>query len=310
MTIQSGEILGNYQIEKHLSKKGATSQIFLAKNNERPELHAALKVHLTNDNRYQDLLRKEADVLSRLHHPGVVRIYPQYINGRVVYEARADLHRDQPWYFVMEHITGPSLDQLIDKQIIKKYPIAWIIELFYQLLTIVNFLHKAGYAHCDLKPSNILLRYPPSATQIPYPVLVDFGSVTSIKSSPANLAGTILYLPPEAIMLVVRSDITPKELSLRPDKVDIWSLGAIFFEMLTGRPLINHKSKEQATTSILQGQLDSLKSERPDINPSLDILLRNMISKEAEKRPPVHQLIAALEEDIAEFRPPRIPINS
>ncbi|MEW5987103.1 MAG: protein kinase family protein, partial [Chloroflexota bacterium] len=182
MAIRSGDVLGPYTIERVLSKQGGMSQLLLAYETDRPQYKAAIKAHLTqSSNRlaYQDLLRHEVTILQELRHPGIVRVYPMRIDGKVVYTARAADRPDQPWYFAMEYLGADSLDKHLDR-IVKKFPLVWSMELFYQLLTVIHFMHQSGYAHCDLKPHNILFRHPPNPSHTPDPVLVDFGSATSI----------------------------------------------------------------------------------------------------------------------------------
>lgn len=232
-----------------------------------------------------------------------MRIYPQQINGRVTYEARASWHSEAPWYFTMEYIPGPSLDRIVNKQFVRQFPTEWIVELFYQIGVVVYYLHRSGYAHFDLKPSNILLRYPPSLDTIPAPVLIDFGITTKHKSHPEILAGSLQYSSPEILVARNRPDARVK---ITPDKADIWALGAIFFELLTGRPLVNDNNEKRITTAIMQGKLDSLKSERPELSSFLDGLFSAMINEDAVRRPNINRILKALEEEIIEICPPRI----
>ncbi len=308
MTLQNGDIIGPYTIYKSLSDDGGMSQVFLAYDTERPSYMAAVKVQIThNDNRttFQDLLRQEAQFLQRLRHPGIIRIYPLRIDNRIAYAARAHEHPHQPWYYAMEYINkGDNLDHYIKK--IRKLPVEWTIEMFYQLLITVQYIHQRGYAHCDLKPQNILLRRPPSTNESPLPVLIDFGSAANIKQGVQQLSASIRYSSPEVIMALSRQDIPPGTLIRHPKKTDVWALGAILFEMLTGRPLINRKRRVDITTTILRGELDSIRSLRPGIHTSLDKLLNVMLQREPDKRPSITELIQAIEERIHSVRPPRI----
>ena len=224
MSIGKGDILEPYVIKEPLSNKGGMSRLFLAEHRGRPQYKAVIKVHLTGDDHrvaFQDLLKKEARILKSLHHPGIVRIYPLRIDRKTVYTARAHNHKEQPWYLALEYINGKSLAECVDR-VANKFPLEWGIELFYQLLVIVNFMHKLGYAHCDLKPANVLLRYPPNPNQVPSPVLIDFGSASPIGRL-ERLTASIRYSPPEVLMAMDREDIPLEALSLRPDKIDIWA---------------------------------------------------------------------------------------
>jgi len=308
MTLQHGDIIGPYTISKSLSDDGGMSQVLLAHDTERPSHTAAVKVQLAHDDNrttFQDLLRQEVQFLQRLRHPGIIRIYPLRIDNRIAYAARAYDQTNQPWYYAMEYINkGKNLDYYI--KTIKKFPVEWVIEMFYQLLIIVQFIHQRGYAHCDLKPQNILLRHPPVSDETPLPILIDFGSATDIKQGVRQLSGSPRYSPPEVIISLNRQDILPHKLIHHPQKIDAWALGAILFEMLTGRPLINRKRRADITTTILQGELDTIRSLRPDIHTSLDKLLDAMLRREPEERPTINELVRAIEERIHSVRPPRI----
>ncbi len=308
MTLQNGDIIGPYTISKSLSDDGGMSQVFLAYDTERPSHLAAIKVQLTHNNNstvFQDLLRQEGEFLQRLRHPGIIHIYPLRINNRIAYAARASDHPNQPWYYAMEYINkGNSLDYYGKR--IKKHPVAWVIEMFYQLLIIVQYIHQRGYAHCDLKPQNILLRRPPAANETPLPILIDFGSAAEVKRGIRQLSASLRYSSPEVVLALNRQDIPPEKLIRHPKKTDIWALGAILFEVLTGRPLINRKRRADITTTILRGRLDTIRSLRPDIHASLDKLLGVMLRRNPEERPNIDEVIWAIEERIYSVRPPRI----
>jgi serine/threonine-protein kinase len=205
----------------------------------------------------------------------------------------------------MEYLSqGSNLSNTIKN--IKKFPIEWIVELFYQLLITVEYVHLRGYAHGDLKPQNILLRHPPAVNETPFPILIDFGSSITVKQGIRQLSASIRYSPPEVVLALERQDISPETLITQPTKIDVWALGAILFEMVTGRALINRTHRRDITTTILRDRLDTMRSLRPDIHPSLDKLLSVMLRRKAAERPSITELIQAVEERIHSVRPPRI----
>lgn len=310
MKFKKGDCIGPFTVSKTLSEAGGMSQVLLAYDTERPSHTAAIKIQLTeNDNKstFQDLLQQEADFLYQLRHPGIIRIYPLRLDERtVVNAARAYNYPGKPWYYAMEHIgkEGGTVDHYSKE--IRKFPVEWTVELFYQILIVVQFLHKSGYVHGDLKPENIMLRYKPVVNEVPMPILIDFGSAATVKDGIRQLSASIRYAPPEVVLALDRRDIRPHELVRDPRKVDVWSLGAIFFELLTGRPLIDRKRSIDITTTILQGELDTIRSLNADVHPSLDTLLSRMLSRKPEDRPAIKVLIQAIEERIYSVRPPRI----
>lgn len=307
MSFRAGNEINSYIIDRPLSRSGGMSQIFLAHDREEKRRRVALKVQLTSDENsaaFQELLRSEAQYLAKLRHPGIVHIYPQPAGTRVAFSARAFQYQGQPWYFAMEYIPGDSLAAHTKR--ISSYPLPWIIELFYQLLLTVNYLHQIGYAHCDLKPANILLREPPDPERVPRPVLVDFGSASEIERGVNHLTASLLYSPPEVVLALERRDIATNDIYLYPDKIDVWALGAIMFEIVTGRPLINKRRKDEITTTIVKGELSTISGMRPDAHQSLDKLLKVMLNRSPTQRPSVAEVIEAIEEKIASVRPPRI----
>lgn len=306
MGIRSGDVIGPYTIARSLSNDGGMSQVFLAHDSERPQYKAALKVQKTHKNRaaFQDLLRDEARWLRTLRHPGIVHIYPLRIANRVTYTARAVNQKDSPWYYAMEYIPGESLDVYIKN--IVKFPLGWIIELFYQVLLVVDYMHRLGYAHCDLKPQNIMFREAPTPDRVPAPILVDFGSATPTRRGIVQLAASLRYAPREVVLAMERKDIPPSTLIPLPKKIDIWALGAILFEMVTGRALINHHRKKDITTSILRGELDDMRSQRGEVHVSLDKMLLQMLRPIPAERPDTKDLLRAIEERIFTVRPPRV----
>lgn len=301
--------IGDYTIEKTINTSGMSS-IHVGYIPPQNQYKVAIKLHLdseTEHNVFQEFLRKEAEYLALFRHPNVIRIFPTLVNaGRTGYCVRATNLPDSPWYFAMEYLPSGDLTQHLKK--IKTFPILWIVEFFYQLLITVQFLHHMGYGHCDLKPDNILLREIPDPNKAPHPILTDFGTTHPIGTPIAHPAKSLRYSPPEILLSHTRQDIRPEELNLYPDKIDIWSLGAILFELLTGRPLFNQKNDRAITTSILEGKIDFVRSLRPEVHESLDIVLAQMLKRAPEERPEIDDLVMVFEERISSVRPPRIPL--
>lgn len=304
--------IGDYTIDRKLSTQGGCAGIYLAHKSDFEHLQVVLKVARTAEkgsgngrygNAYEDLLRLETNALCRLRHPGIVRIFPLVIRGRVQYAGRATNIDGHPWYFVMEHINHGAIQP--NTFVEQGFPLVWRIELFYQLLTIVNYMHQMGYAHGDLKPDNIMLRFPQSVDQVPVPVLVDFGTVSDVDRVGPELAASPRYAPPELLAAMVNPNFDRD--ILVPEKIDVWALGAILFELVTGRSLIPEKVDQvMQITTLLRGQLDQISDLNPDAPPVLDSLLEHMLNRTPALRPPVNQLVIAVEEKLTALRPPRI----
>ncbi len=204
-------------------------------------------------------------------------------------------------YFAMEYLGERTLEDELD--MIKRMPLLSILQLFYELLLVVDFLHNKYLAHCDLKPQNIFLRHPPTSTTLPramQPVLVDFGASTSTAKRITRPVGTLRYSPPELVVAMNRPDTVNLQ-AIHADKIDVWALGAVFFEMLVGRPLIPDRLPQAITSSIVGGMIDSTVSnkrkEQVDAIAlrSVDIMLARMLSNEPQKRPSTETLVKALD---------------
>jgi serine/threonine protein kinase len=306
--------LGPFQIEETMTKKGGMSELFVAHYQDNPACKVVLKLNRISEasgegsrNIYQDLLRKEIRLLRELRHPGIVRIYPIAIESgsKLSYAARVAKDGIDLWYYAMEYLPGGSLEDNIHR--ISQMPLGWIIELFYQLLVTVQYLHRQEYAHCDLKPENILLRESPNPYRIPQPILIDFGCVERIDQLTEIPCATPSYSPPEVLLALQRVDIDPSDLNIKPAKIDIWSLGAILFALLTGKTMFAQRTLDEVTSSVIKGEIGKIQMFRPELHSSLDTLLTAMMRKEVEERADLDDVITAIEEKISSIRPPRIP---
>ncbi|HEX2956526.1 MAG TPA: protein kinase, partial [Chitinispirillaceae bacterium] len=200
---------------------------------------------------------------------------------------------------VMEYLRGKSLSE--NQAAINAYPLEWKLELFYRVLEAIAFLHQKGFAHRDLKPDNIVFRDPISQYQPPQPVLIDFALTTDGKDERelVDNSYTIGYASRERILRSMGIDDVPPVDVLSED---VWSLGVILYEIITGQILFKG-NKEKIRTTIIR---DALNIALPDDDERYEILtdfVHNMLHRNPEKRPPVKAILYALEE---KFLPPRI----
>ena len=291
--------IGPFDVEKKLST-GASAELLLAHYKDRPQPRLVLKVQLTqgisDDQRrtLESILREEVEHLKRWRHPGIVRIFPFRVNNRSdekpCYIATEPGWAGQPWYFALEYLSGGRLSDHLGK--IRYYPLGWRLELFYQLVLVVDYLHQQGYAHCDLKPDNIMFRIAPDAGVVPQPVLVDFGSVMPKEAFSEHITASLKYAAPELVPYLLRPDVGVRsDPNLKPWRADVWALGAIFFEIVTGRPMVNATNEHGAATIIRDQKFDPIGDE-PD---EIDRLFRFIL----QKRPPTEILRTIMEEQLS-----------
>jgi serine/threonine-protein kinase PpkA len=302
--MKSGTRLNRYIIEKSISNHGGTAEVYLAHLVENENFKLAIKIAKTNANgkAHEDfLLEKESDLLQRWdwRHPGIVRVFPSPLEGgKPQYSMRATDLPNMPYYMVMEYLRGEALTQKL--KTIQSYSLEWKLELFYQILMTVSFIHDKGYAHRDLKPDNIVFREPISPNLIPQPVLVDFALATNGDESFEVIENTLTidYSPPERIAKSMGMSVKSNFLT-----EDIWSLGMIFYEILTGNFMIKG-NKDQIKTTIIRDRLEPNLPNTPDYH-ILAAFIREMLNPDLEKRPAIDLVLKAIEN---KFLPPRIPM--
>jgi serine/threonine-protein kinase PpkA len=307
--LTSGTKLDRFIIEKVLSNSGGMSAVYLARV-EGTKYRVAIKVANTDSGApsHEDtLLQWESDLLKKWdwRHSGIVRLLPVPLikDRRAEYAVKALNINNEPWYMVMEYLRGNSLGQSLS--IIHKYPLEWKLELFYQILLPLAFIHQKGYAHRDIKPDNIVFRTPLSPDKYPEPVFVDFALATCGEEQRAIIdrSYTLEYASPERLVnaRTLSEDVTELENVLASD---IWSLGVVFYEILTGK-LLFQGSKEKIRTTIIQEQIALDLPTLDDRGHVLASLIRAMLNKDPNQRPSIKLIIYALEE---KFLPPRIEI--
>ncbi len=287
--------IGAFTVEQLLATSGM-SEIYLVHETNRPNFKMVLKMQLTTGAReaYEQVLRQEATLLNQMRHPNIIRIYPLEVAGvkNKVFAAQAAELPNQPWYFVMEYVSGGDLESYT--AVIKKFPLGWRLELFYQLLLTVEYMHDQGWAHCDLKPANILFRSAPTPNAMPRIGLIDFGSLSPVDRLVRSSA-TVRYSSPEMLDAVSNPAMFDR---VKPSKVDIWALGALLFEIVTGRPLINEQDKDRAVEAVRRGQYDDMQELDPTVPKPLARLAHFMIQKDAARRPTPARVIEIIEQDV------------
>jgi serine/threonine-protein kinase len=288
--------VGPFEIEAPLSQ-GGMARIFLAHHRRRPTIRVVVKIPraANGDRNFDDnMWQEEAQRLNELRHPNIVRICPfETENREVTLVSRALNLSGQPMYYVMEYVAGSSLKDAF--RVIREFPIGWRLELFYQVLVTIHFMHTLGWAHCDLKPGNILFRAPPSENTLPRAVLIDFGTLSPVNRL-NHRVGTVSYAAPEMIDAIRRPDVRPDFVT--PRRADIWSLGALLFEIVSGRSLVNVSDIERAKTSTIAGKFDDLRDIEPKAPASLSGLVKLMTAKDPTQRPQTGEIIQIIERDV------------
>lgn len=207
--------------------KGGMGTVFLAEQiavGNRPVALKVLNRKLLDDPDFLIRFQNEAGSTGRIHHPNVVTIFES---------GQGD---DGTPYIAMEFLEGESLRELLTRQ--GALPATEVAEILQQMARGLNAAHKLGIIHRDLKPDNIFLAqgYNESVPQMSQPAsvqvkIVDFGIAKLRESATHTMTGTVLGTP-AYMSFEQASGMRSDELDARSD---VYSLGVVVYEMLTGR---------------------------------------------------------------------------
>ncbi|MFZ5952243.1 MAG: serine/threonine protein kinase [Candidatus Rifleibacteriota bacterium] len=256
--IRPGQILDNLRIESELGR-GGMAIVYLA-TDLKLERQVAVKVlpeNLLNDSELCDRFQKEARMAASMTHANIVPIYSV---------GETSFH--QP-YIAMACLRGGNLSQRLKNG---RMPVENAIPIMTGILSGLEHAHQKGIIHRDLKPDNILF------TDTQTPVIADFGIAAALKASKTstNLSmsiGTPLYMSPE---------------QFKGGKIDrgcdIYSIGAVFYQMLTGTPPFNRND----LAGLMYEHLSVVPTEPsrvfPDIPAAVSSATMKALEKNAENR--------------------------
>jgi serine/threonine-protein kinase len=272
----STEILAaRYRIEQPLGQGGMAS-VYLARDEEldRPVALKILADNLAGDATFRDRFEREARLAARLSHPNVVRVFD-------VGESEG-----RP-FIVMEYVEGDTVADELARH--GALPPARAVDLALQICSGLEAAHASGLVHRDVKPRNLLLR-PDGVLKI-----ADFGIARAAESTRLTEIGTILgtaaYLAPEQAEGL---EATPA--------ADLYSVGAVLYELLTGRvpyaatSLVELLAKQQAGPPAPIGGVPA----------SLELAVVRCLDPDPAERPPS---AAALAAELATAQAPTVPLE-
>lgn len=290
--IQPGSTVGPYRILRGFRGRGGMARVFEVEVREKyrqPDLPRRLALKVAKEE-YQDALVAESDFLRRFDHPNVVRIFPLAGYHRPVYAARERFPFGWGWYYTMELLRGQSLERHLTRTTTgvlfrsrqsdrRRLSIFKTLGIARQLTAALEHIHQRYVINLDLKPGNVLLRRRPFRFlrgSVPNVVLCDFGISRDLRYPRAGLLGvaTPEYVSPEQT----------SELGRRWEQVDarsdIFSLGIVLYEMLTGElPFSNIALVADPTYTP-----PSPRQLRPSIPPILDDIVMKALAKDRAYR--------------------------
>ncbi len=273
-THQAGPIdIPGYRILKTLGK-GGMGVVCLAQDLKLPRLVALkmIKAGSDADDKQKARFQAEAAAVAQLVHPHIVQIHD------------LGVHAGQP-YFVLEYVDGGTLAQQL--QSARPTP-QRSAEITMALAKAVQFAHQHGIIHRDLKPANVLL------TRDGNPKITDFGLAKQLDtdqglSIAGDIMGTPSYMAPEQAFGRVQ-DIVPA--------TDVYALGAILYEMLTGRPPFQGNTALDTLDLVRQQEPTPPRRLQPNVPRDLETICLKCLRKERSQR---YSSALALAQDLERF---------
>jgi len=220
-------------------------------------------------------LLREADFLARLRHPYVVSILDR-------------LEHDSRIYLVLEYTEGGTLAARVAGKQQQARPAATLVE---RLARTLAFIHQCGILHCNLKPRKVLLAAPPAGEALSgaeslgceevygiplvsgFELALDRQRLTDLKEG--EIRGTPAYMAPEQARGCHR-DVGPA--------TDIYGLGAILYEMLTGRPPFQAAKVLDLLMQVMEKEPDPVRKLNPSVDHKLEAICHKCLHKEPAKR--------------------------
>jgi len=261
--LTTGQEIGTYKIERLLGS-GGMGQVYLA-TEAKLNRKVALKIlpaEFVTDLERATRFEREAQVLSSLNHPNLVTIYEVG-------------HLENTHFIAMEFIEGRTLRELLAGDL----KLREALSIAVQVAEALAAAHAAGIVHRDIKPDNIMVR------EDGYAKVLDFGlaKLTEARSptgdsasaytQPGIVMGTLAYMSPE--------QATGEAIDQR---TDIWSLGVVLYELLTGEAPFRQAVRLATINAILNTDPDSVRNSNSALPADLDHIVGRALEKDRELR--------------------------
>lgn len=253
----SGQVFGEYQLQDVLGR-GGMAVVYRARQTtlNRDVAVKIISAQLTGQSDFAARFRREADLIAKLEHPHILPIYTYGQQGDFL-------------YLVVRLMEGGSLDQRVQG---KPLPLVDIDRLVRQIAGALDYAHAQGIVHRDLKPNNILLDKFGNA------YLMDFG-IAKILTSSTQLTGTSTLMGTPAYMAPEQWKMSPID-----HRADIYSLGVIAYELLTGQIPFDVPTPHQLMYAHLNVETPRPSSLIPGLLSGIDAVILKATAKEPPDR--------------------------
>ena len=281
MIAKGQKINDRYEVIRSIGE-GGMANVYLGYDTilDRNVAIKVLRGDLSNDEKFVRRFQREALSASSLAHPNIVEMY--------------DVGEDDGlYYIVMEYIDGVTLKQLLKKR--GNLTLSETLDIMLQLTDGMAHAHDSYIIHRDLKPQNIMIK---DDGQIK---ITDFGIAMALNSTQLtqtnSVMGSVHYLPPE--------QASGKGATI---KSDIYSIGIIFYELLTGKLPFKGENAVEIALKQMRNPLPSLKEDNPEIPQSIENIIMKATAKNPKNRyedaRSMHEdLLTALDDDRLDEEP-------
>ncbi|MGE5529250.1 MAG: Stk1 family PASTA domain-containing Ser/Thr kinase [Patescibacteria group bacterium] len=258
-----GTVLGNRYRLDELIGEGGMALVYRAECSllQRPVAVKVLRPQFASDAEFVERFRREAQAAGRLSHPSIVNVY--------------DVGQDRGLnYIVMEYVQGENLKELIRRE--APFTAARALDIARQICEALRHAHQNNIIHRDIKPHNILIT-PEGRVKV-----TDFGIARAVSASTLTQSGSVLgsvqYFSPE------QAKGSPTGVAS-----DLYSLGCVLYEMLTGTVPFKGESPIAIALKHLQEQPPPLRIHRPGLPPAVESLVARALAKDPTLRFPSAQ---------------------
>jgi len=259
-----GTVVENkFQVEE-LIGTGGMARVYKAKHFILGRFVAVKILHSSSQNRSIQRFQQEAKAISTLNHPNLAKFLDFGIT-----------EQGDP-YLVMDLLEGKTLQSYIESK--GKIPFVEALNLFRQVCDGMTYAHRNNIVHRDLKPSNIMLKQADEGVQA---VIFDFGIARlsgdgeseNKLTQTGEIFGSPLYMSPEQC----------KGMHI-DHRSDIYSLGCVLFEMLSGRPPLEGSNAFHTMNLHVTSDPPSIRETCPELPAEIDTVLKRVLAKDPENR--------------------------
>jgi serine/threonine protein kinase len=263
------EVFGNYHLLEKIAT-GGMADVFRARAHGAMGFEKILVIKrildsLAKDDEFKELFKVEARIAALLSHVNIVQVFEL---GQ----------QDESLYIAMEYVHGIDLARLVSRaRGVGEFPVPLALFVCGEVLKALQFAHAytdgdgrpLHIVHCDISPQNILISFSGEVK------ITDFGiSRAAIqKGNPDVIRGKYAYMSPE--------QVEGKPLDGRSD---LFSLGIVLYELLTGRRLFKAKNRDETLARVRRAEVPSPRAYRPEISEDLEAFLLRTLSRHREDR--------------------------